>query len=278
MVETGGKAAQDEREWPGITRWLLVQQIQAYRLRAGLTYKQMAGVGLGSESRWNRIEGNKGGFALRPGDIQQMRKVFRLSDVEADELEDMRARAGAEVNSQIPAVQPTFREYLAFERHAVGVDSLGGMHGLIQTPLYAAATARLDGAHGAAADVVVALRMERQRLTLGRAKLRVALDEEVLLREVESKQVMDELKEHLLRLVREDYAQIRVHLISSGAHSAVRGAATILRFTAGGQSRAIVYTESWVGGAHTDDRQVVASMNDKFQTVFDSSTPIEEYL
>src|SRR5689334_20794266 len=105
MADTGGKPSQDGHGWPGITRWLLVQQIQEYRLRAGLTYKQMAGVGLGSESRWNRIEGNKGGFTLRPGDIQQMRKAFRLSEVETDELEDMRARAETEVNSQVPTVQ-----------------------------------------------------------------------------------------------------------------------------------------------------------------------------
>jgi hypothetical protein len=260
-----------------VTWWLFIEQIKAYRLRAGLTHADMAGIGLGSQARWNRLENHKSGVKIRPGDVLVMANAFRLTSAEATELEDMRARAEREVDAGIPDVEPTFREYLAFERHATQVDSLGGVHGLIQTPRFAAATAALETDNAAEIQTVVELRQQRQRATLGRALVRAVLDEDVLRRVVESTSIMNELKLHLRGLVEAGLADIRVHPERLGAYSAWRTSTTLLHFGTPDTRRGVVYTETLIGGSHTDRAEVVAKVTSKFAKAFEQAVSIEEY-
>ncbi len=286
MKTTGRRAAysgvvSDAQEpTAGVVRWLLAEQIKAYRTRAKLTHKDMMGIGLGSVSRWTRLENHRGGVRIDRGDIKLMAEAFSLNAVEAAELEAMLVRAEREESAQVLDVEPNFREYLAFERYATEFKIMApGVHGLLQTSEYAAAIARLSGdVSEAAIPGVVALRQERQRQAIGRAAIQVTMAEEALLRWIGSAQCMADQREHLRQLAADRLVDIRVHLISVGGLPATRGGATILKLDAGGKSRHLAYIESYLGGAHTDKPRVIANLSRRFAAMQNQSIPIEEYL
>jgi hypothetical protein len=263
----------------GVTRWMFVEQIKRYRLRASLTHADMMGIGLGSSARWSRLENHREGVRIRKGELFLIQKAFRLSVIETDELVDLFDRAEYEEVARVE-VEPNFREYLAFERYAATIEIMSpGVHGLLQTADYAEAIVRLSGdVEESGIPGVIALRQERQRQTLGRAQLRVTLAEEAVRRRVGSGECMAEQRAHLVRLAEEGLADIRIFLLDAGGLPATRGEATILHFEAKNAPRSVGYLESYLGGAHSDRPRVVADLSRRFAAMFEQSVPIKEYL
>ena len=108
--------------------------------------------------------------------------------------------------------------------------------GLLQTPDYAAAVARLaDGISEPDVQQLVALRMRRQQL-LHRDNpphLWVVIDETALRRPIGGRAVMLAQVDHLIRMSRRRNITVQVMPFSAGGHAGAGGQMILLRFPEG---------------------------------------------
>jgi hypothetical protein len=108
--------------------------------------------------------------------------------------------------------------------------------GLLQTPDYAAAVARLaDGASEADVHQLVTLRMRRQQVLHRDSPphLWVVIDEAALRRPIGGRAVMLAQVDHLIRMSRRPHVTIQVMPFSTGGHAGVGSQMIMLRFPEG---------------------------------------------
>lgn len=128
--------------------------------------------------------------------------------------------------------------------------------GLLQVPGYARVVIASgpDPLAPGRIEELVKVRAERQKV-LHRAVPLVTediIDESVLYRVVGTRALMREQLEHLLRVMEEPHITVRILPSSAGAHPAMTGPFTVLRF-ADEADHDIVYSEGQAGGVYAEE-------------------------
>lgn len=162
--------------------------------------------------------------------------------------------------------------YVGFEAEASAVSTYQSMvvHGLLQTPEYAAASTRIGRSRSAETiDRVVQARLARQEILDQEdpPKLWCVLDESVLLRPAGSKQVMRDQITKLIRLIETaDHIKIQVLPLEVGLHPGIAGSFTILDF-ANPLDPSIAYIETRTDGLYLEDDEEVEVHRDAWDEV-----------
>ena len=159
------------------------------------------------------------------------------------------------------ALSPDHAEFVAAEAEAVTklVWEPSIVPGLLQVPGYARAVIASgpEKLTPGRVEELVRVRMERQRVLTRDDPLRltVIIDEAVLRRVVGSRALMREQLWHLAEAAGQGPAVVRVLPDETGAHPAMRGPFTILRYADPATDHDVIYCETVAGAlyAETDD-------------------------
>jgi transcriptional regulator with XRE-family HTH domain len=148
--------------------------------------------------------------------------------------------------------------YVGFEAEASAVSTYQSMvvHGLLQTPEYAAASTRIGRSRSPqVVDRVVQARLVRQEILDqdDPPKVWCVLDESVLFRPAGDKQVMREQISRLIHLVEStDHIKIQLLPLEVGLHPGTAGSFTILDF-ANPLDPSITYIETRTDGLYLEE-------------------------
>jgi transcriptional regulator with XRE-family HTH domain len=240
---------------PTIPRRRLGQQLARLRERAGHSQAHIADRLGCSISKIQKIEA---------GDVGIVRaELLMMLDVYGSTAEPVRAellelqRLGKQRGwwsryGQVPAPVAAF---LGLESAATSIEAFEPLvvHGLLQTEAYARALAQTCevGPTGEDVERQVGILRERQERVFGPnpPRLRVALDEAVLRRQIGSPQVMAEQLRHLAGLVKR--VTVQIVPLSRGGHPGLRGPLTIFGFDDHMHSP-VAYAESQAGSLYVD--------------------------
>lgn len=162
--------------------------------------------------------------------------------------------------------------YVGFEAEASVVSTYQTMvvHGLLQTPEYAAASTRIGRSHSPqTTDRVVQARAVRQE-ALDQdepPKVWCVLDESVLLRPAGDKQVMRDQITKLIRLIETaDHISIQLLPLEVGLHPGIAGSFTILDF-ANPLDPSITYIETRTDGLYLEEGEEVQVHRDAWDEI-----------
>ena len=243
---------------PTVRRMLVGTQLRRLRTEQGISREQ-AGVAIrASEWKIHRLENGQVGFKER--DLIDLLELYGVTHpVEVAALLTM-AREANEPGwwLQYSDVLPQwFRAYVDLESAAVLIRTYQGqlVPGLLQTEEYTRAVihgAQLDESPEEA-ERRVALRMARQTLLTqaDTSRLWAVVDEAALRRPVGGPKIMHEQIEWLIEASRLPNVTLQVLPFSAGAHPAMVGGFSILRF-AGRELPDIVYLEHLTNAAYLD--------------------------
>jgi transcriptional regulator with XRE-family HTH domain len=253
-----------EREGgPTVRRMLVGAQLRRLRTERGISREQAAEAIRGSEWKIHRLENGQVGFKDR--DIVDLLALYGVTD--PGELDGLLAMA-REANTpgwwhQYGDLLPQwFRAYVDLESAATLIRTYEGqlVPGLLQTEDYLRAVvggAYLDEAP-AEVERRVALRLGRQAL-LEREhapRLWAVVDEAALRRPVGGHQVMREQLERLVEATKLPHVTLQVLPLSAGAHPAMTGAFSVLRFF-DQELPDVVYVEHLTNALYLDRRDDV---------------------
>jgi transcriptional regulator with XRE-family HTH domain len=222
---------------PTVRRMLVGSQLRRLRTEKGITREQAGDAIRASEWKIHRLENGQVGFKQR--DIEDLLALYGVTD--PDEVEALVAVAREASTPgwwfQYSDVLPQwFRAYVDLESAAVLIRAYEGQFvpGLLQTEDYIRAV--IGGAHlddsSEELDRRVALRLTRQTL-LTRAdapRLWAVVDEAALRRPVGGPKVMRAQLERLIEATELPNVTLQVLPLAAGAHPAMVGAFSILRF------------------------------------------------
>jgi hypothetical protein len=222
---------------PTVRRMLVGAQLRRLRTELGLSRDQAAQAIRASEWKIHRLENGQVGFKDR--DIIDLLRLYQVTD--PTEVAEFLTLAR---DANTPGwwhhygdVLPTwFRTYVDLEQAASLIRSYEGQYvpGLLQTDAYARAV--VHGAHLAeSAEEVgrrVRLRLARQTLLTaeGAPRLWAVIDEAALRRPVGGRQVLRGQLERLVEATKLANVTLQVLPYAAGAHPAMVGAFSILRF------------------------------------------------
>lgn len=250
------------------------------RLRSDRTVADVAAQLGWSESKLSRIETAHTG--IRPKDLDRLLEAYGLAE---DVRARIRALAGqarqrAWWEAYGDVLPNAYETYIGFEAEAIGILTFEALliPGLLQTDEYARAVFVADGRRydgrrfdDAEIDQKVQVRMARQAvLTRQPAPDVVAiLDEGALRREIGGPAVLRRQLNWLNEAGQRANITIRVLPFSVGAHSALAGSYTILRFTGGEQP--LVYCEGRTGGVFRTRQEEVEGYLASFDGLRDAA-------
>jgi Domain of unknown function (DUF5753)/Helix-turn-helix domain len=266
-----------------VVRKSLGRQLRALRLKAGKTAADIDTSGVASTSKLHRIETGAGPFRLET--VWALCQVYGVDDATKDRLAEMARHTNdsgwwEDYTDVMPSWFGTYVELesaatTAFSYHSEAIP------GLLQSPAYQRAMfGTYPDPNGDFIRRQLQMRSERQRGALDRKpplEMTAILGEEALLREVGGHSGMVEQRQHLLRLDRRAHLTVRIVPCEAGAHPAMKGAFTILRFDGDSVHPDIVYLETYVGGRYIEDQMTVAEFHRMFQKVHRMSVSIEEF-
>ncbi|WP_329554116.1 helix-turn-helix domain-containing protein [Streptomyces sp. NBC_00696] len=147
------------------------------------------------------------------------------------------------------------------------------VHGLLQTPEYAAALLAVE--YPDRIEEMVSARMERQRI-LDKNQLPavwVILDESVLFRMVGDREVMRKQLARLVGFRDNPWANIQVLPFSVGAHTGMMGSFTLLRF---GDDPDLHYSEGYDQGHMTANPEVIRERSVGYARLQAAALSVEE--
>ena len=253
-----------EREGgPTVQRMLVGAQLRRLRTERGISREQAAEAIRGSAWKIHRLE--NGQVGLKDRDIVDLLALYDVTD--PDEVDGLLAMA-REANTPgwwhkySDLLPQWFRAYVDLESAATLIRTYEGqlVPGLLQTEDYLRAV--VGGAYlGEAPEEVerrVALRLGRQAL-LEREhapRLWAVVDEAALRRPVGGRQVMREQLERLVEAIKLPNLTLQVLPLSAGAHPAMIGAFSVLRF-ADQELPDVVYVEHLTNALYLDRRDDV---------------------
>jgi transcriptional regulator with XRE-family HTH domain len=252
-----------DRGGPTVQRMLVGARLRRLRTDLGLTREQAADHIRASAWKIHRLENGQVGFKER--DLLDLLALYGVDDRE--EVADTLALA-REANhpgwwQHYGDVLPAwFRAYVDLESAASLIRTYEGQFipGLLQTDEYIRAV--VQGAHlSEAGDDVgrrVRLRMARQILLTREQppRLWAVIDEAALRRPVGGREVMRGQLERLIDATKLANVTLQILPFDSGAHPAMAGAFSILRF--GDQELPdVVYLEHLTGASYLDKRDEV---------------------
>ncbi len=242
---------------PVVQRLVLGSQLQRLRVSQGITAEQAAKAIRGSHSKISRMENGRVGFKER--DVGDLLTLYGMTDGEerAALLNLVREANTAGWWHAYSDVLPAWLEpYLGLEAAAsvIRTYQVQFVPGLLQTEGYARALIRQGSA---ASEEEVArrgeLRAGRQELLRGADALQLwaVVDESALRRPVGSDQIMRGQLKYLAEMADHPAVTLQIIPFRAGAHPAMGGPFTILRF-AEPDLADVVYIEQLTSGLYLD--------------------------
>jgi DNA-binding XRE family transcriptional regulator len=264
---------------PTVRRMLVGSQLRRLRTEAGVSREQAATAIRASEWKIHRLENGQVGFKDR--DVVDLLRFYGVTDPGEVAALAVLAREANEPGwwQQYGDVLPQwFRAYVDLESAATLIRTYEGqlVPGLLQTEDYMRAViagARLDDPKQEA-EQRVQLRLGRQAL-LERAdapRLWAVVDEAALRRPVGGAKVMGAQLERLIQATRLPTVTLQVLPLDAGAHPAMVGAFSILRF-ADRELPDLVYLEHLSNAVYLDKRDEVEQYLDLMETICVGSEP-----
>jgi transcriptional regulator with XRE-family HTH domain len=264
---------------PTVVRRQLGNRLRQLREEAGQTIKAVASAKIFSTSKMIRIEGGK--IEVKAGDVWTLYRFYGVTDPDViNSLAELADGTGArgwweDFDDQMPN---PFALFLGLEQDAdeILIWNPEVIPGLLQIADYTEAVvgrARpTDGLSRA-----IELRAARQeRFFARKAPVRAVLGPATLLRPVGTPSVMNRQRQHLVKLARKRQVGLRVLPFSIGAHVGMAGAFTIFRFDAE-TSPSAIHFETLAGGRYMEGDAELRRYRSAFDTLWQESTPIEEY-
>ena len=220
---------------PTVRRRRLALELRRLREAAKLTCEEVAEQLECSASKISRVE--TGRVSVSPRDVRDILEIYGVPDVQRDALVQLarESRQKGWWHAYGDSVQPHFATYLGLESAAseIRIYEVNLIPGLLQTEEYARAviTAGMVNSPRAEVERQVALRMERQRLTItSPPKVWAVLDEAALRRQVGGSEVMRPQLEYLRELGGLRNVSLQVIPFGGGAHPAMGRPFVILVF------------------------------------------------
>jgi transcriptional regulator with XRE-family HTH domain len=270
---------QSERAGPTVRRMLVGAKLRRLRTDMGLSREEAAEAIRASEWKIHRLENGQVGFKER--DIIDLLRLYGVTD--PDEVNELLALA-REANTPGwwqhygDVLPPWFRTYVDLESAATLIRTYEGQFvpGLLQTDDYMRALVR--GAHLEESSEEVGrrvrLRLARQTLLTREhpPRLWAVVDEAALRRPVGGREVMRGQLERLLDASKLPNVTLQVLPFAGGAHSAMVGAFSILRF-ADRELPDVVYLEHLTNAVYLDKRAEVERYLDVMELLCVDSQP-----
>jgi hypothetical protein len=270
--------AQSDRPGPTIRRMLVGAQLRRLRTDMGLNREEAAKAIRASEWKIHRLENGQVGFKER--DIVDLLALYGVTDpaeIAAFLVLTREANAPGWWQHYGDVLPPWFRTYVDLESAATLIRTYEGQFvpGLLQTDDYIRAL--VHGTHPESAEEVgrrVRLRMARQTLLTREhpPRLWAVVDEAALRRPVGGREVMRGQLERLIDATKLPNVTLQILPFGAGAHSAMVGAFSILRF-AGQQLPDIVYLEHLTSALYLDKRDEVERYLDVMELLCIDSEP-----
>ncbi len=264
---------------PTVRRMLVGAQLRRLRTEVGLTREQASEMIRASEWKIHRLENGQVGFKER--DVVDLLRLYGIDDpgeVAAFLVLAREANAPGWWQHYGDLLPQWFRAFVDLESAATLIRTYEGQFvpGLLQTEDYMRAVVR--GAHlNESPEEVerrVALRVARQSL-LGRAdapRLWAVVDEAALRRPVGGREVMRAQLERLIEATKLPNVTLQVLLFAAGAHPAMVGAFSVLRF-ADRELPDVVYLEHLTNAVYLDKRDEVEKYLDVMESLCVGSKP-----
>jgi transcriptional regulator with XRE-family HTH domain len=249
---------------PTVQRLVLGGHLRRLREEAGITTERAAVVIRGSHSKISRMEHGRVGFKER--DIADLLTLYGVIDSAEREALLRLARS-----SSLPGWWQSYSDilphwvepYFGLEAAASFIREyeLQFVPGLLQTEAYARAVIRL-GTSVAEEEIVrrAQARVSRQQILRRQTppKIWAVLDESALHRMIGGPEVMKEQLRHLLGMCDHPAVTVQILPFSAGAHRAMGGAFTILRYDEP-DLRDVVFIEQLTSALYLDKQADVES-------------------
>ena len=249
---------------PTVQRLVLGGHLRRLREDAGITTERAAAIIRGSHSKISRMEHGRVGFKER--DIADLLTLYGVT--EGGERE---ALLGLARGSNLPGWWQSYSDilphwvepYFGLEAAASFIREyeLQFVPGLLQTEAYARAVIRL-GTSVAEDEIVrrAQARVSRQEILRRESppKIWAVMDESALHRVIGGPEVMREQLRHLLDMCDHPAVTVQILPFSAGAHRAMGGAFTILRYTEP-DLRDVVFIEQLTSALYLDKQAEVDS-------------------
>jgi DNA-binding XRE family transcriptional regulator len=257
---------------PTVRRMLVGSRLRRLRVEAGLTREEAGEAIRASEWKIHRLENGQVGFKER--DVVDLLRLYGVTDPG-----EVAAVVGMALEANDPGwwhqygdVLPQwFRAYVDLEQAATIIRTYEGQFvpGLLQTDDYARSV-MIRGPEEGVEDVEqrVALRVARQAVLTrpDPPRLWAVVDEAALRRPVGSPEVMRAQLERLIEATKLPNVTLQVLPFGAGAHPAMVGAFSILRF-AEEDLPDVVYLEHLTGAIYLDKREDVRQYLHVMETV-----------
>ena len=266
-----------------VIRRQLGRRLRQLREAAGKTAGDVEAAGLGSVAKLWRIETGK--VAVKVADTGALSWLYGADPETVRLLRDMAVGTNAQgwwedYGNVLP---DWFGLYLGLEAEAddIRVYDPELVHGLFQTGDYARAVYQA-GRHAHDEKLThraIELRLERQRVVLGRnppPRVTAVLGAGVLARYVGGVATMQEQTARLRELDTQENITVRVLSWETGAHAAMLGAFTIMKFN-NPDDPAVVYLESHAGAQYVERADQLKEFLRIFELIFQRSVPLGEY-
>ena len=246
-----------------VRRRQLGAALRRHRIAVGMTVKEVAERLLVAPSKISRIERAERNATLR--DVRDLCDLYGIADAGLrDQLMDL-ARGSRERGWwQDAPLTPALKTLIGMEGSARQIHEyqILTVPGLLQTRDYADAIgmAYFPDDSGIRQSVVDA-RMRRQQILdePSPPKMDVVFDEAALQRVIGSPAIMRDQLDHLVRVIDEKVAEVRVIPFSAGAHIGMDTGFSILEFdrpdmlSAEALSSSVVYVETFYGATYLDE-------------------------
>ena len=269
---------QSERAGPTVRRMLVGAKLRRLRTDIGLSREEAAEAIRASAWKIHRLENGQVGFKQR--DLVDLLELYQVTD--PDEIDELLTLAR---EANVPGwwqhygdVLPQwFRTYVDLESAATLIRTYEGMFvpGLLQTDDYMRAVIR-DASLESSEEVGrrVRLRMARQILLTREhpPRLWAVMDEAALRRPVGGREVMRGQLERLIDATKLPNVTLQVLPFGAGAHPAMVGAFSILRF-ADRELPDVVYLEHLTNAVYLDKRAEVERYLDVMELLCVDSEP-----
>jgi transcriptional regulator with XRE-family HTH domain len=267
---------------PTARRRRLAAELRRLRKQSGMTAEAVA-----KELRWGKtkplyLESGRGDRP-DPNDIELLCGLYAVSDELRTELVqlaiDGRMRGWWHPYSKM--LSRDYTTYIGLEAEAAEINTFESivLPGLLQTEEYARAVI-LGGSPGIGAaelDSRVTVRMQRQQILTGSkaAMLSAVVDEGAIRRAVGGAEVMRPQLDHLRELIERPNIELQVMPFRAGAHAAVAGPFTILRFADAADAPA-TYVESIAGELFIEESGEVEQYEDAFGRLQESALSVPD--
>jgi hypothetical protein len=264
---------------PTVQRMLVGTQLRRLRIDAGLSREQAGEAIRASEWKIHRLENGQVGFKER--DIIDLLRLYGVTDpTEVAELVALAREANSPGWWQHygDVLPPWFRTYVDLESVATLIRTYEGQFipGLLQTDDYMRAVVQGGDLDQSSEEMGrrVRLRMARQ-VVLTREqppRLWAVVDEAALRRPVGGREVMRGQLERLIEATKLANVTLQVLRFEAGAHPAMLGAFSILRFADRGLPD-LVYLEHLTNAVYLDKRDEVEHYLDVMELLCVAAEP-----